>query len=53
MRSAERRKVNVFELKCLRCLLGVSRIDRVENEEVCRSAGIEMYSWRLQWIKEY
>ena len=42
MRSAERRKVNVLEMKCLRNLVSVSRIDRVRNEEVCRIAGIEM-----------
>ena len=41
MRSAERRKVNVLEMKCLRSLVGVSRLDRVRNEEVCRRAGIE------------
>ena len=34
MRSAERRKVNVLELKRLRRLVGVSRMDRVWNEEV-------------------
>ena len=31
MRSAERRKVNVLEMKCLRSLVGVSRIDRVRK----------------------
>ena len=41
MRSAERRKVNVLEMKCLRSLVGVSRMDRVRNEEVRRTAGIE------------
>ena len=41
MRSAERRKVNVLEMKCLRSLVGVSRMDRVRNEEVRRSAGIQ------------
>ena len=41
MRSAERRKVNVLEMKCLRSLVGVSRLDRVRNEEVHRSAGVE------------
>ena len=41
MRSAERRKVNVLEMKCLRSLVGVSRMDRVRNEAVRRSAGIE------------
>ena len=42
MRSAERRKVNVLEIKCLRSLVRVSRIYRVRNEEVRRRAGIEM-----------
>ena len=43
MRSAERRKVNVLEMKCLRSLVGVSRMDRVRNEEVRRRAGIERH----------
>ena len=34
MRSAARRKVNVLEMKCLRSLVRVSRMDRVRNEEV-------------------
>ena len=42
MRSAERRKVNVLEMKCLRSLVGVSRMDRVRNEEGRRRARIEM-----------
>ena len=41
MRSTERRKVNVLEFKCLRSLVGVSRMERVRNEEVRRRAGIE------------
>ena len=41
MRSAERRKVNVLEMKCLRSLVGVSRMDRVRNEEMRRRSGIE------------
>ena len=41
MRSAERRKVNVLEMKCLRSLVRVSRMDRVRNEEVCRRTGIK------------
>ena len=40
MRSAERRKVNVLEMKCLRSLVGVSRMAGVRNEDVCRRAGI-------------
>ena len=38
IRSAERRKVNVLEMKCSRSLAGVSRMDRVGNEEVRRRA---------------
>ena len=41
MRSAERRKVNVLQMKCLRTLVGVSQMDRLRNEEVRRRAGIE------------
>ena len=41
IRSAERRKVNVLEMKCLRSLVGVSRMDKVSNEEVRRRTGIE------------
>ena len=41
MRSAERRNLNVQQMKCLRSLIGVSRMDRVRNEEVRRRAGIE------------
>ena len=40
MRSAERRKVNVLEMKCFGSLVGVSRMDRVWNEEVRRRARI-------------
>ena len=41
MRSAERRKVNVLEMKCLRSWVGVSRMDRVRNEDVRRRAVME------------
>ena len=39
--SAKRRKENVLEIKCLRSLVGVSRMDRVRNEEVRRRSGME------------
>ena len=42
MRSAERRKVNVLEMKCLRSLVGVPRMDRVRNEDLRRRAEMEM-----------
>ena len=41
MRSAERSKVNVLEIKYSRSLVGVSWTDNIRNEEVCRRAGIE------------
>ena len=41
MRSAERRKVNVLVMKCLRSMVGVSRMNRFRNEEVLRRAEIE------------
>ena len=40
MKSAEKRKENVLEI-FLRNLVGVSRMDRVRNEELRRRAGIE------------
>ena len=33
--------MNVFQMKCLRSLVEVSRMDRVSNEEVHKRAGIE------------
>ena len=32
--------VNVLEMKCLRSLIGMSRVDSIRNEEVSRTAGI-------------
>ena len=51
MRMAERRKANVLEMKCLRNLLGASKMDRVRNEEVCRRAVIG--SGPVEWIREF
>ena len=55
MISVERRKVNVLEMKCLRSLVIVSRMDRVRNDKVrmiCRKAG-KGGSWRVGRIREY
>ena len=42
MRSAARREVNVVEMKCVRSLVGVSRMDRVGMKRwVSSRAGIE------------
>ena len=42
MRSAERRKVNVLEMKYLKSLVGVSQMDRVRNEKVRMRAVTEI-----------
>ena len=34
LKVTERQKLNVFEMKCLRSMTGVSRLDRVRNEVV-------------------
>ena len=34
MKQDERKKLNVFEIKCLRIMCGVARLDRSRNEEV-------------------
>ena len=41
MRSIERKKMNVLEMKCLRNLVGVSRMDGARNEEARIRAGTE------------
>ena len=65
MRSAERRKVNILEMMCLRSLVGVSRMERDGNEEVRRRAGIERelasradqrvlrWFWHVERMDEY
>ena len=39
--EAERCRLNVFEMKCLRPMVGVTRRDRIRNEEIRRRTGIE------------
>ena len=41
LREAERSRLNVFEMKCLRPVIGVTRWDRIRNEEIRRRAGIK------------
>ena len=41
LKEAVRRRLNVFEIKCLRPMVGVTRWDRIRNEEIRRRAGIE------------
>ena len=40
MKVTERQKLNVFEMKCLRRVAGVSRLDRVRNEIVRARKGV-------------
>ena len=40
-KSREKESEYGIEMKCFRSLVGVSRMDRVNNEEVCIRAGIE------------
>ncbi len=34
VREAERNRLDIFEMRCLRSMAGVTRMDRVRNEEV-------------------
>ncbi len=36
VRESERNRLDVFEMRCLRNMVGVTRMDRVRNEEVRR-----------------
>ena len=40
MKVNERQKLNMFEMKCLRSMTGVSRLDRVRNEVVRVRTGV-------------
>ena len=40
MKVAERQRLNVFEMRCLRSMAGVSRIDRIRNEVVRERTGV-------------
>ena len=40
LKLSERQKLNVFEMKCLRSMAGVSRMDRVRNEIVRERTGV-------------
>ena len=40
MKVTEKQKLNVFEMKCLRSMTGVSRLDRIRNEVVRARTGV-------------
>ena len=41
VKQEDRRRLDVMEMRCLRSIVGVSRMDRVRNEEVRRRAGVD------------
>ena len=51
IRNAERRKVNVLEMKCLRSFLEVSRMERVR--EVRIRAGMKTELAGIEWMRGY
>ena len=42
VKAAEKRRLNVFEMSCLRSMCGVTRLDRITNEEIRRRVGVEV-----------
>ena len=41
VKEEDRKRLNVMEMRCLRSMVGVSRVDRVRNEEVRRRVGVD------------
>ena len=41
MKEPDRKRLDVFEMRCLRSMAGVTRLDRLRNEEVRRRTGVE------------
>ena len=41
LKVQERNRLNVFEMRCLRSMCGVTRMDRVRNDEVRRRSGVK------------
>ena len=50
MKVTERQKLNVFEMKCLRSMTGVSHLDRVRNEVVRREFAARVDMTVLRWF---
>ena len=42
VKAAESRRMDVFEMNCLRSMCGVTRLDRERNEDVRRRVGVEV-----------
>jgi hypothetical protein len=45
--AAERRRMEVMEMKCMRPMCGVRIMDRVRNEDVRRRCGSEVSIWEI------
>lgn len=41
IRIGERQKFNIFEMKCLRRMMGVTRMEREKNEVIRRRTGVK------------
>ena len=41
LRVEERRKLDVMEMRCLRSMCGVTRLDRLRNEVVRKRVGVD------------
>ena len=50
MKVTERQKLNLFEMKCLRSMTGVSRLDGVRNEVVRRELAARVDMNVLRWF---
>ena len=42
LRESERKKLNVFEMRCLRSMIGVTRRDRVRNTVIRERTGVNV-----------
>ena len=42
LRESERKKLNVFEMRCLRSMIGVTRRDRVRNTVIRERTGMNV-----------
>ncbi len=52
MGAAERKRLNVMEMRCLRNMCGVTRMERVRNEEVRRRTEGCKKSWLSEQNRE-
>ena len=51
LKEREQKRLNVMEIKCLRGNCGVTRMDKISNEEIRRRVGCKI-SCRVEWRNE-